>query len=127
MATRRQRKVAELLHQEVSEILDHDLKDPRLGFVTVTGVEITADFRQAKIFVTVLGDSQAGQQALAGLASASGYLRHRLGQTVALRHVPELIFKLDTSLAHGLHIEKLLDEIKADQPLDPPGESESDG
>ena len=112
MATRRQRKVADLLHEEISQILHYEIRDPRLGFVTVTGVDITSDLRLAKVFITVLGDEVDVQETLAGLASATGYLKRKLGQGLTLRHVPELVFKLDTSLERGLHIEALLDQIR---------------
>jgi ribosome-binding factor A len=111
MATRRQRKVAELLHEEISQLIQSGVRDPRLGFVTVTGVDVNADLRHAKVYVTVLGDDIDTQSTLEGLASASGYFRHQLKQTLSLRYIPELKFKLDTSLEHGSRIEALLDTI----------------
>ena len=118
MASRRQRQVAELLHEEISQMLQHGARDPRLGFVTVTGVEVNADLRIAWIYVTVLGDDADGAEALKGLASAAGYFRHQMRQSLSLRYIPELNFKLDKSLEHGLRIEALLDSIKTeDHPL----------
>lgn len=115
MATRRQRKVADLLHKEISELIQYQTHDPRLGFVTVTGVDISPDLRRARVYVTVLGDEGDTKETLAGLASATGYFRHRLGQTLSLRRVPELIFELDNSLAYGLHIDSLLEQIKEEE------------
>jgi len=115
MATRRQRQVAELLHEEISQLIQHDSRDPRLGFVTVTGVDVTADLRLARVYVTVLGDEADARETLAGLASAAGYFRHRLKQLISLRYIPELSFKLDTSLEHGMRIDKLLDSIKDEE------------
>jgi ribosome-binding factor A len=112
MASRRQRQVAELLHEEVSQLIQHDSRDPRLGFVTVTGVDVTPDLRLARVYVTVLGDEADARETLTGLASAAGYFRHRLKQLISLRYIPELSFKLDTSLEHGMRIDKLLDSIQ---------------
>jgi len=112
--SRRQRKVAELLHQELSQLLQYQTHDPRLGFVTVTGVEVTPDLRSARVYVTVLGDDVEEDNTLAGLANAAGYLRHELGRSLSLRYIPDLTFKLDTSLEYGLHIEKLLNDINND-------------
>ncbi|GAB4431824.1 MAG: ribosome-binding factor A [Anaerolineae bacterium] len=115
MPTRRQRQVAELLHEEIGQLLQHGTRDPRLGFVTVTGVDVSADLRVAWVYVTVLGDDADRQETLAGLASAASYLRHQLRQTVSLRFIPELNFKFDTSLEYGNRIDSLLDSIKIDE------------
>ena len=112
MATRRQRQMAELLHQEISRLIQYQARDPRLGFVTVTDVEVTPDLREARVFVTVLGDEAAARSSLAGLDSAAGYFQHELGQSLSLRYIPKLHFKLDTSLEQGLKIDNLLDSIK---------------
>jgi ribosome-binding factor A len=114
MAKRRQRKMAELLHEEISQIILYQSQDPRLAMVTITAVEITADLQRAVVYFTVLGDKTDTKEALAGLNKAAGYLRHQLGQTLSLRRVPELTFKVDTSLERGLQIESLLDELKKD-------------
>ncbi|MBI1878904.1 MAG: 30S ribosome-binding factor RbfA, partial [Chloroflexi bacterium] len=102
MASRRQRQVGELLHEEISRIIQHETKDPRLGFVTVTGVEVSPDLRQARVYITVLGDNTEVKNTLTGLTSAASYFRRLLGQSLSLRYVPELNFKLDTSLEYGL-------------------------
>jgi ribosome-binding factor A len=115
MASRRQRQVGELLHEEISRIIQHEIKDPRLGFVTVTGVDVSPDLRQARVYVTVLGDKVDIKNTLAGLTSGAGYFRHLLRQSLSLRHIPELNFKLDTSLEYGLHIDALLDTIKEEE------------
>jgi ribosome-binding factor A len=112
MTTRRQRQVGELLHEEISRIIQRETKDPRLGFVTVTGVEVSPDLRQARVYVTVLGGAADVKNTLAGLASASRYFRSLLRESLSLRYIPELAFKLDTSLEQGLRIDALLDAIK---------------
>jgi ribosome-binding factor A len=112
MSTRRQRQVGELLHEEISRMIQRETKDPRLGFVTVTGVEVSPDLRQARVYVTVLGDNTDVKNTLAGLASATRYFRSLLRESLSLRYIPELTFKLDTSLEQGLRIDALLDAIK---------------
>lgn len=112
MASRRQRQMGELLHEEISRIIQHEIKDPRLGFVTVTAVDVSPDLRQARVYVSVLGDKTDVKNTLAGLTSAASYFRRVLGQSLSLRHIPELGFKLDTSLEYGLHIDALLDTIQ---------------
>jgi ribosome-binding factor A len=112
MASRRQQKVAELLHEEISLLIQYDAQDPRIGFVTVTGVEVSPDLRVAKVYVSVMGDEEETRSTLKGLAKAAGYFRYRLGQSVSLRYIPELVFKLDDSLERGLHIETLLDSLE---------------
>ena len=115
MTSRRQRQVAELLHQEISRLIQYRTQDPRLGFVTVTDVEVSPDLSYAKVYVTVLGDETDVESTLAGLESATGYFRHELGQSLKLRYVPKLVFKLDTSLEHGMQIDSLLDSIKEER------------
>lgn len=115
MTSRRQRKVAELLHEEISQLIQFQTRDPRLGFVTVTDVEVSPDLRQARVYVTTLSDEAEAQDTLAGLVNASGYFRHKLSQSLPLRYIPELTFKLDTSLEHGLHIDNLLDTLKQER------------
>ncbi|RME76416.1 MAG: 30S ribosome-binding factor RbfA [Chloroflexi bacterium] len=112
MTTRRQRQVAELLHEEISQLIQYRAHDPRLGFVTVTRVEVSPDLRHAKVFVSVLGSAEEAQTALEGLTSASRFFRRELGQALSLRVVPDLSFRLDTSLEHALQIDRLLDEIQ---------------
>lgn len=120
MASRRQRQVAELLHEEISNLLQFNTRDPRLGFVTVTDVEVSPDLRVAWVYITVLGDSSDEETTLQGLASAAKFFRHELGQSLKLRFIPELNFKLDKSLEYGLHIDQLLDTVKEEyqEPLD---------
>ena len=115
MATRRQRQVAELLHQEISQLIQYRTRDPRLGFVTVTGVEVTPDLRHAKVHVSVLGDDADEAGTLSGLASAAKFFRHELGQTLTLRYIPDLSFKIDKNLDHALRIDNLLDQIEEER------------
>jgi ribosome-binding factor A len=119
MATRRQRRVAELVHRELSLLLMHQVRDPRLAGVTITEVRVTPDLMLARVYFTVLGDTGQDQEALAALERANGYLRTQLAGQVRLRSVPELIFELDTSAAYGQRIEELLAQIaESDSPED---------
>ncbi len=117
MATRRQQKVAELLHEELSMLI-HQAADPRLGLVTVTDVEVTPDLRLAHVYVSVMGDEDEVQQSLAGLRHAAGFLRRELGVSMSLRYLPELNFRLDESLERGLRIEQLLSSLQETPPSD---------
>lgn len=114
MATRRQRQVAELLHEELSQIIQFESRDPRLGFVTVTGVDVNPDLRFARVFVSVLGDDDEVRSTLTGLVNATQFYRHRLRENLTLRYIPELQFKVDNSFEHGMRIDKILDEIRQD-------------
>jgi ribosome-binding factor A len=118
MSNRRQRQVAELLHQEISLLIQRQVRDPRLGLVTVTDVEVTPDLRLAHIYVSVMGGDDEVRQAMAGLKSATGFFRHELGSALSLRFIPELSFRLDKSLEQGLRIDQLLDALHAEAPAD---------
>lgn len=108
-------KLQELIKQEMSKMLLNDLKDPRIGFVTVTGVEMTGDLREAKIFVSVMGDGDKVKNSLDGLNSALGFIRREIGQRIRLRFTPEISFALDTSLDYGDHIQKLLLQVEGER------------
>ena len=107
-------KLQELIKQEMSKMLLNDLKDPRIGFVTVTGVEMTGDLREAKIYVSVMGGAEQVKSSLEGLNSALGFIRREIGQRIKIRFTPEISFALDTSLDYGDHIQKLLLKVEGD-------------
>lgn len=111
MAKFRPGRVGEQLKKELSQILQSELKDPRIGFLTVTGVDVTGDLQQAKIYISVLGDDQQKEDTLKGLGRATGFIRTEIGRRIRLRHTPELIFKFDESVDYGIHIEKLLQQV----------------
>ena len=111
-------KLQELIKQEMSKMLLTDLKDPRIGFVTVTDVEMTGDLRAAKIFVSIMGGSEQVKSSLEGLNSALGFIRREIGQRIRLRFTPEISFALDTSLDYGEHIQKLLLQVEGDNHAD---------
>jgi ribosome-binding factor A len=116
MATRRQRRVSELIHRELSLLLMREVRDPRLADVTITEVRVTPDLLIARVYFTVLGGDEQGKEALAALEHASGFLRTQLASRVRLRFAPELVFEPDTSAAYGRRIDELLAQV-----------SESDG
>lgn len=111
MARIRVGRVGEQVKKELSLILQTELKDPRIGFITVTGVEVTNDLSQAKVYLSVLGSEQQKEDTLKALAKAGGYLRSELGRRMRLRHTPELIFKFDASIDYGSKIEALLQQL----------------
>ncbi len=111
MPTRRQRRVSELIHRELSWLLMREVRDPRLADVTVTEVRVTGDLLLARIYFSVLGDAEAEKEALAGLESACGFLRTQLAGRLSLRFMPELLFEVDRSAAYGRRIEELLAQI----------------
>lgn len=119
MTTRRQRRVAELIHRELGRLLMREVRDPRLSDVTITEVRITPDLLLARVYFSVLGDKETEEKALVALERAGGYLRTQLAERVSLRFVPELNFMLDKSAEYGRRIEELLDQIAAeDSPED---------
>ncbi|MFA5287483.1 MAG: 30S ribosome-binding factor RbfA [Candidatus Omnitrophota bacterium] len=108
----RQEKIAEAIRQEASVIIHDKLNDPRLGFVTITNVEITHDLRFAKIFFSVLGNEVAYKKTKAALNSSLGFVRKLIAQRLALRFAPEIAFYDDRSTEYSVRIEEVLNELK---------------
>lgn len=108
-------RVGEQIKKELSLILQKELKDPRIGFVTVTGVDVTNDLSQATVYLSVLGDEAQKESTLQALAKGQGFIRSEIGKRVRLRHTPELIFKFDTSIEYGNRIEQLLEQINREE------------
>ncbi|MER3409191.1 MAG: 30S ribosome-binding factor RbfA [Thermoleophilia bacterium] len=104
------RRVNESLRQLLSEAV-LELKDPRIGFVTVTGVEASPDLRQARVFVSVLGNERRRRRTLDGLAAAHGVLQARIARELRLRRTPQLTFEYDPSVERGVRMAKLIDEL----------------
>lgn len=111
----RSNRVAEQMKKELGEIIVRKLKDPRIGFVTVTDVEVTGDLQQATVFITVLGDDKKRRETLKGLVQAKGFIRTEIGQRIRLRKTPELMFELDKSFDYGNKIDNLLKQIKTEE------------
>lgn len=108
----RSNRVAEEIKKEMTQILRSEFKDPRIGFITVTGAEVTPDIRYAKIFVSVMGDDESKVQSMQALEKAKGFVRTELGKRIRLRYTPEISFKIDSSIEYGARIMKLLNEVK---------------
>jgi ribosome-binding factor A len=106
----RMRRVNEAVRQVLSETLP-ELKDPRIGFVTVTGVETSPDLRQARVFVSVLGSARKRKQSLEGLAAAHGVLQSRLARELRMKRTPTLAFEYDPTVEEGVRMSKLIDEL----------------
>jgi len=116
MSAGRMRRVDEAVRAVLSDAIASDLKDPRIGFVTVTGVKTSPDLRHARVFVSVLGNEQAQAATLEGLRSAHGFLQRRVATELTLKHTPALTFEYDASVERGMRISRLLDDqARADQ------------
>jgi ribosome-binding factor A len=116
MSAERMRRVDEAVRAVLSDAIASDLKDPRIGFVTVTGVKTSTDMRHARVYVSVLGDEHVRAATLTGLHSAHGYLQRRVAAELRLKHTPALTFEYDPSVQRGMRISQLLDQRQeADQ------------
>jgi len=114
-------RVSEALKREIGNIIQFELKDPRLGFITITQVEITPDLRYAKVFFSVLGKEEEYKKTKEALDSALGFIRRLIAQRIRLRLVPEISFKEDRSAEYSIKIQEVLNEIKelTEAPLPP--------
>ncbi len=109
-------RINHLIREALSELLQREVKDPRLsGFVTVTEVDTSTDLKYARVFISVLGDEEEKRKALEGLSSASGFFRRELATRLRLRHIPELSFRRDDSIEHGAQVLKLIKEVSAQE------------
>ncbi|MBN2397930.1 MAG: 30S ribosome-binding factor RbfA [Deltaproteobacteria bacterium] len=111
---RRADRVADLIKVEMADILLRQINDPQLQEITVTGVRVTDDLRQAQVFFVRMGQNVCSDETLRGLHRAAGFLRRELGKRLRLRHVPEVSFTHDASFAYGDRIDRLLAEIEKD-------------
>ncbi|HHV58790.1 MAG TPA: 30S ribosome-binding factor RbfA [Clostridiaceae bacterium] len=108
----RTNRIAEEMKKEISDIIQNQIKDPRLPpMVSVVRVEVTRDLRYARVYASVLGDDASKEGAIAALKSASGFIRREVGQRIKLRYTPELVFELDDSIEHGVYMSRLIDEV----------------
>lgn len=112
MARIRVSRVGEQIKKELSQIIQQEIKDPRIGFVTVTAVEMSGDLQQAKVFISVLGSQAEKDESIHALEKAKGFLRSEVGRRIQLRHVPEIHFSIDQSLDHSEQITRLLHDVR---------------
>ena len=118
-SNRRLDRVAHLVQRELGDMLaEGHIKDPRVGFPTITGVEVSKDLKLAHVTVSVLGDDEAAANCLEGLQSAAGYLRHELGQRIRLKQIPTLVFHRDQSLDYSFHIKDVLKKLHDEEGLE---------
>jgi len=112
--TERMRRVNKSLREVLSEAIG-ELKDPRIGFVTVTGVRASPDLRHATVFVSVLGSKRKRDATLVGLASSHGVLQGRVNSELRLKRTPQLTFEYDQTVEHGVRLSKLIDELVTEE------------
>lgn len=110
--SRRMERLDELLRQEIARLIAEEVKDPRVGFVTVMGARMSPDLRHARVYVSVLGDEEVKRQAVEALQRAGGFLRGRLGRLLEIKYLPELRFELDRSLERASRIEEILHRVR---------------
>jgi ribosome-binding factor A len=111
----RQEKLGELIAAELSDLFRTRVKDPRVGFASITHVEVSGDLRHAKIFVSVMGTQEEREATMKGLHNATGFLRHELASRLVIRYMPELIFKLDKSIEEGARILALINQVEQEE------------
>lgn len=109
--SRRTRQVGELLREELTEIIRREVKDPRIGFFSVTRVDVPTDLRSARVYISVLGSEEEWQATLTALRSAAGFIRHHLRPRLHMRQLPELEFRDDRSMEHAEQIERTLRDL----------------
>jgi len=112
---KRTERVGDQIQLEIADILSRRMRDPRVGFVTITTVDVTADLKQAWVYVTVLQEGEQGNEAMATLARATGFIRRELGRRLKLRYVPELTFVRDPSVDQVRRVMSLLDELHGEK------------
>lgn len=113
--TRRTRQVGELLKEELSDIIRREVKDPRIGFMSITEVEVPTDLRSARVYVSVLGTDEEREATVTALRSAAGFIRYHLKPRLRMRQIPELDFRSDRSMEYAQHISETLRAIEADR------------
>jgi ribosome-binding factor A len=120
MRFKRSQRIQELLHEEISKLVQNGLKDPRIGFTTITKVEVSDNLKHAKIFFSVMGTEQEKNDTLDGLINAKGFIRNMLGKNLYLRYLPELDFRRDDNADHVEKISRILNGLHSEpsgQPL----------
>ncbi|ASS91517.1 30S ribosome-binding factor RbfA [Aeribacillus pallidus] len=111
----RANRVAEQMKKELSDIIGRKIKDPRIGFVTVTDVHLTGDLQIAKVYISVLGNEEQKENTMKALAKAKGFIRSEIGSRIRLRKTPEIHFEFDETIDYGNRIESLIHELKKEE------------
>ena len=115
MEGKRSDKVADLIQKEISEMLLRGLKDPRIGFVTITKVTVSEDCRMAKIYFSVTGSPEDRERSTEGLNSAKGYVRKELGRRIRMKYTPDISFQFDPSIEYAIHIGEVIEQIRKER------------
>ena len=111
MEGKRSEKVADLIQKEISQMLVKSVKDPRIGFITITRVMVSEDCRFARVYYSVTGTQAQRESCMRGLESAKGYVRKELGRRLRLRYTPEIVFQFDPSIEYAIHMEEIIRDI----------------
>ncbi|GAA0461602.1 30S ribosome-binding factor RbfA [Alkalibacillus silvisoli] len=111
MSNLRANRVSEQMKKELGDILSRKIKDPRVGFVTVTDVQVSGDLQQAKVFISIFGEDQQKEDTLVGLAKSKGFIRTEIGKRIRLRKTPEISFEIDEAIQYGNKIERILSDL----------------
>ena len=119
MRFKRSQRIQELLLEEISKLLQSGLKDPRIGFTTLTRVEVSDNLKHAKVFVSVMGTEKEKSDTLEALKSAKGFIRNSLGKNLYLRYLPELEFKIDENAEHVEKITKIINDLHSESDSEP--------
>ncbi len=119
--TRRPDQLGRVIAQELSELMRLRVKDPRVGFASITSVTVSRDLSLAKVYVSVMGTPEEQRETMRGLRHAAGFLRHELAQRLSVRHVPEITFLLDESIARGARMLELLNQLNHERQANPVG------
>ena len=118
--SRRTEQVGDEIQRVLGDVIQNEVKDPRVGFVTVTGVTVTPDMSRANVRLSIMGGEAERKETMKALERARGFLRRRVGEEVTLRTVPEIVLHLDRSLDHALRITELLRDIEEERKINPP-------
>lgn len=112
MFQQRRKRLAEEIKKQIGSIIRDELRDPRIGFVTVTRVELSSDLRVGKVYFSLLGSKKQLRSTQIGLDRSTGFIRKLLSQRIKSRYIPEIIFKLDENIEYSIHISSILEKIK---------------
>lgn len=115
MSSRRISRVEETLRHEISEIIQKEMKDPRIGFVTITSLELSPDLKHLRLYISILGTEKEKTDTLKGLENAKGFIRSEVGKRVRLKYLPEITIEVDRSIDEGMRISELIDRISDDK------------
>lgn len=115
LSYKRSDRLGEQIKEEIADIIMHKIHDPRIGFVTVTHVDLSDDLKNAKVYISILDDSAKKGDTISGLISAAGFIRSELRKRLRIRYIPELLFKLDDSIKEGIRMVKILDDLEKEE------------